>query len=373
MPKLQRNDFKVKLFQKATGLANHLAALPNRLLPAPFRLIQMGSAFWQSRALATAAELGVADTLGDAEMSSAELAAELHLHEDHLYRLLRMLASSGVFEERMERRFLNNRLSACLRRDHPRSVRAIILMHNAPEMSRPWFESFTPAVRSGEVPFVLTHGQELFPYMDNHPQLDALFTEAMEAVEGLTGSDYLRDFDWSRFDRLIDVGGSNGRKSIAILQQTPQLRALVFDRPPVVADATNYWRDKVSPSLLERIEFRGGDIFEAIPPARSDNDLYLFVAVFHGMGDEEVKRVLGNLKFACGDHRPTLVIADAVARVHKIDPTIASLDLQMLVNTRGRERTLSEWRQLLAATGFDIQEVVDVRAFARFLVARLAA
>jgi hypothetical protein len=368
MKGLQRNGFKVKMFQAAMRVANWLAALPNRVTPPPFRLIQMGSAYWQSRALYVAAELGVADALGDGEKSSSELAAELGAQEGHLYRLLRMLASLGVFCESGERRFSNSKLSACLRRDHPQSVRAMILMHNSLEMSRPWFESLGPAIRSGDTPFVLSHGEELFAYMDSHPAFDALFTEAMEAVEGLTGTDYLQDFDWGRFDRLIDVGGSNGKKSIAILQQQPQLRALVFDRPQVVAGAADYWRSKVTPQLMQRLEFDGGDMLQAIPPAESDNDLYLFVAVFHSMDDETAGQVLANLRTACNGYQPTIVIADMVAAAQNIDPTTASFDMQMLMGTRGRERTLVEWQALLQGSGFELREVVAVRTFARLLV-----
>ncbi|MGD8914120.1 MAG: methyltransferase [Candidatus Thiodiazotropha sp.] len=371
MSRLQRNGFKVTLFLKAIGFSNWLAALPNKLLPPPFRLIQMGSAYWQSRALYTATRFAIADTLGDGEKSSDELADELALKEDHLYRLLRMLTSLGVFEECGHRRFRNNKLSDHLRQDHPQSVRAMVLMHNSPEISRPWFEFLEPAIRTGEIPFELSNGEELFSYMDNHHEFDALFTEAMQAVDALIGTDYLYDFDWGRFERMIDVGGANGSKTVAILQKQPQLSALVFDRPPVVAGAADYWRDKLPSSVLERLAFSGGDMFEAIPPARSDNDLYLFAAIFHGLGRKQAHRVLDNLRVACGKHHPTIVIADMLAQTQDIDPNIASFDMQMLVNTRGRERTLDEWHKLLASSGFALQEIVDVRAFAKLLVVHI--
>ncbi len=368
MKGLQRNRFKVKLFHAVTGLGNWLAALPNRLIPPPFRIIQMSSAFWQSRAIYVAAELGLADALGDDEKSVGAIAKQLGLHEDYTYRLMRMLASLGVFDERSGRVFRNSRLSHCLRSDHPQSVRAMVLMHNSPQMTRPWVEALGPAMRSGEVPFVASHGTILFDYMARDPEFDALFIRAMEAVEALTGDAYLQDFDWSHFERIIDVGGSNGQKTIAILKRHPHLRALVFDRPQVVAGAANYWRDKVPATVLERLAFAAGDMLEAIPSAQGDNDLYLFVAVFHGMDDEEAGQVLERLGEALGDKRPTVVIADAVAQSTGIDPTIAAFDMQMLVGTRGRERTRDEWEELLAAHGFAIREVVDVRTFASLLV-----
>ncbi len=83
--------------------------------------------------------------------------------------------------------------------------------HNFPEMSKLWFESLGLAILTGEVPFVLSYGEEVFAYMDHQPEFDGFFTHAVEAVEELTGTEHLQDFDRGRFDRLIDAGGSNGK------------------------------------------------------------------------------------------------------------------------------------------------------------------
>lgn len=349
---------------------NWLARLPDKLVPPPFRVIQLGCAFWHSRALFVAAELGVADVLGDEQKSSQQIAEVLDLNADYLYRLLRLLASIGVFEESAEKFFRNNRLSDCLRKDHPQSIRDMVLLHNSPEMSRPWFESLELAIRGGEVPFVHSHGEELFDFMDHHPEFDELFTGAMESVQALTGLDYLDDFDWSRFDRLIDVGGSNGAKTMAILERYPNLRATVFDRPRVIEKAVDYWRGK-DDEALARMSFCGGDMLDSVPVARSSRDIYLFIAIFHSMSDSQAEKVLGNVQRACRSHRPTVVIIDAVAEEQNIDPSVASFDMQMLIGTRGRERTESEWRRMLESCGFKLQEIVNLRTFARLLVVEI--
>lgn len=368
MSSLQQNRFKVRMFHKALAFANWLATLPNRMTPPPFRLIQIGSAFWQSRALYVAAKLGVADSLVGGERGTAELAEELTLHEDNLYRLLRMLSSIGVFMELPGRRFTHSKLSEYLRSDHPQTVRDMVLMHNSPQMSTPWMEALEPAIRSGEIPFQRSHGATLFDYMDQHPEFDALFSRAMDAVEGLTGTAYLQDFDWSRFERIIDVGGSLGSKSIAILEQHPGLKALVFDRPPVIAGAAQHWQELGKEALLERMEFAGGDMLQKIPQATGPGDLYLFVAVFHGMGDEEANRVLDQLQQAMRNSGARALIADTVAEECGIDPTVAGFDMQMLMGTRGRERTHSEWQTLLQQSGLQIDEIVDIRSFPKFIV-----
>ncbi len=369
MKTLQKNAFKVKLFERAMGFADWLARLPNKLTPPPFRLIQIGSAYWQSRALYVATILGLADELAKGERSCQQIATALSLHEDNLYRLMRMLASIGVFKEHNHRMFSNSPLSEPLRRDHPQSIRAMILLHNSPEMTRPWNDNLEQAVRQGEVPFEGCNGEELFGYLSSHPEYDDLFSRAMDAVEGITGTDYLHDFDWSCFGRIIDVGGSQGGKTLSILKQNPQLEALVLDRPQVVAGAREYWRKRADmQEPLGRVEFVGGDMLEAIPPAKDKKDIYLLMAIFHALSDEMAVRVLQNLHQAMGGHSATAVIADAVVAEAGIDPNHAAFDMQMLIGTRGRERTRSEWEGLLSTGGFSIAEIVNIRTFAKFIV-----
>ncbi len=372
MSSLQRNAFKVKVFQGVVRFANALTSLTHKLVPPPFRIIQIGSAYWQSRALYVATELGVADEIGDKVMASDVIAQRLGLHADNLYRLLRMLASIGVFDECDERIFRNNKLSHCLRSDAEQSVRQMVLLHNSPEMSRPWFEMLSPALRSGEVPFALSHKEELFEYLDHHPKFDSLFTGAMESVESLTGTDHLDDFDWGRFERIIDVGGSNGSKALAILKRNPGLKALVFDRPQVIEKATSHWDDRIDEDLLARLTFMSGDMLQAIPLAHSNLDLYLFIAIFHCMDDTQAGKILTNLRMACAQHYPTIAIIDCVAEATRINPTVASFDMQMLIGTRGRERTEAEWRALLTRNGFVLQEVIATRTFARLLVVKVS-
>ncbi len=311
----------------------------------------------------------MADALDENELSASALAEALQVHEEHLFRLLRMLAALGIFEQTAPRTFRNNKTSHHLRAAHPQSVRAMVLMHNSPEMTAPWLAPLEEAIRDGGVPFAKVHGSDLFDYMDDHREFDLLFGSAMDAVENLTGTDYLADFDWSAFGRIIDIGGSKGAKTAAILRENPKLEAVVFDRPQIM-DAARAESAQLAPELRERMTFEGGDMFDRIPPATSNRDLYLFVAIFHGMADEECLTVLNRLKTAAGGHAPTAVFVDMVMPEVGADATTASFDMQMLVNTRGRERTEAEWRTLLERAEFALEAVLPVRTFAKFVVAR---
>lgn len=370
MKKLATNPFKVKLFNQLMSVANALQNIPTKITPRPFRLMQIGSLFWQSRALYVATKLELADTLGDGEKSTLEIATTLQLHENHLYRLLRMLASIGIFEETAPRVFKNCKTSAFLRQDNPKNVRTMILMHNSPEMTEPWMESLEDSIRDGGVPFAKVYGVELFDYMDAHHDFDLLFSEAMDSVENLTGNLFLQDFNWGQFERIIDVGGSKGSKALSILKSYPNLKAVVFDRPQIIEAAKTYWPDKIAADVLARMDFEDGNLFGSLPVAQSDNDLFVLFAIFHGLSDEQCSIILSNLKSAIGHYKATILFGDAVAEEIYINPTVASFDMQMLIGTKGRERTQSEWEQLLENAGFEILEVMNVRTFAKFIVAK---
>jgi len=369
---LQKNAGAVRRFSGLMKFAGWLQNIPNKVTPPPFRLMQIGSAFWQSRVLYVATRLDIATVLGDGHLTADEIAAHVSADPDATYRLLRMLAAMGIFEEVSPRVFSNNGLSTYLREDNPKNVGAMILMHNSEEMSRPWYEQLEKGVKSGDVPFRLAHGRELFGYMDSHPEFDALFSRAMDSVEALTGDSFARDFDWGRFERVIDVGGSRGSKSLAILKRHPHLKALVVDRAQVIREAGQYWIGREAPELLARLSFQAGDLLESVPTATGDKDIYLLSAVLHGFDDDTCVKALHNLAIAIASAGTGARIAlmELVMAESRADLTSAAFDMQMFMGTRGRERTLDQWRNLFDRCGLVLEEKVSLQSFAKILVLR---
>lgn len=365
---LQKNRGAVRRFARLLKIGAWLQGLTQRGTPAPFRLLQIGSAFWQSRALYVAARLDVAGMLADEALSSAELAARCQVQEDALFRLLRMLAALGVFSEVAPGRFRNNALSNCLRRDNPQCVRDMILVHNSPELSLPWQHTLEEGIRTGTPPFALQFGEELFDYMDTHPEFDRLFSRAMDAVEALAGDSFAADFDWSRFRRVIDVGGSAGSKSRAILHRHPALEAMVLDRPAIIdkvlADLAAAPRD----ALRERLQFAPGDAFQGVPAARDAGDIYLLSAVLHGFDDAQCTRILRHVATGIGQSGALCAILEVVMPPQGADYASASFDMQMFMGTRGQERTLAQWQALFAHSGLRLREQVDLQSFAKILL-----
>ena len=364
----QKHGLAVRLFASVMKFSARLMGLPGRMTPPPFRLLQIGSAFWQSRALHVAASLDIAGVIGDGELDADEIAARIDCDPAAIFRLMRMLATLGVFERTAPRRFRNNAVSGYLREDRPDSLRAMVLMHNSATMSRPWYEAFEQGVRDAEVPFRQVHGATLFAYMDEHPAFDALFAKAMDGVEALIGDSFASDFDWSRFQRLIDVGGSRGSKSLAILKRHPGLQALVVDRVQVVREATDSLRGRETAALLDRIRFQVGDVLGELPAAESERDIYLLCALLHGFDDETCVRALRNLAANLGDSGARIAVMEMILPEMEADPAGCAFDLQMLVTAGGRERTLAEWQELFERSGLALEEVVKLRALGGIMV-----
>ena len=370
---LQRQALRTRAFQWAMNFSNRLQRLPNRLAPPPFRLMQIGSAFWQSRVLHVAAQLDLATTLADQPLTPHELAARSQSDPDALARLLRMLAAMGIFEFDRKGRVANNALSQPLRTDSPVCVRNMVLMHNSPEMSRPWYEALVKGVRGGQVPFAVCHGQAMYAYMDDHAEFDALFSRAMDEVESLGGDSFATAFDWGAFNRVIDIGGSKGAKCAAILRRHLSLRALVVDRSQVVAQARAWWSAKGDPGCRDRIEFHEGDALTGpLPAAEGTGDAYLLSALLHGFDDAECIEALRQVGLAVGGTGAAIVLLELVMPDHDADLMSASFDMQMFMGTRGRERTQQEWQALFSRSGLVLEEVVLLASFGRMLVLRQA-
>lgn len=371
---LQHRPMAARAFALLAKFSNAMQAWPNRMTPPAFRLLQIGSAFWQSHVLAVAARLDLATVLGDATLPATDLAAQVGADPHALRRLLRMLAAMGVFDEVTPGCYRNNALSNALRTDKPGSVRAMVLMHNSPEMSRPWFEQLEQGIRSGDVPFRLQHGQALFDYMDSHAEFDALFAQAMDQVEALTGDSFATEFDWRAFDRVIDVGGSKGAKSMAILKRHPHLHAVVVDRAQTIGHAAEFWRTQPGEDTahaLARMRFEVGDVLAGVPAAASPKDAYLLSAVLHGFDDDTSVQALLTVARAAAPQNARIVLLELIMPDHHADLASASFDMQMLMGTRGAERTRSEWDAVFVRAGVRLEEVVHLASFGKMLVLRV--
>jgi hypothetical protein len=301
--------------------------------------------------LYAAAALDIADKLADGTKGVDELAAAAGLHAPSLYRILRVLAAAGVFIEEDGRRFANTPLSALLRNDVPGSLRDFIMLFGDETSWRSW-EGILHAVRTGEAPFEHLYGEKFFDYLQGHAETAAMFDRAMASASSTTNLAVAEAYDFSGLGIVVDVAGGTGSALCSILVATPALHGIVFDLPHVGDRARAFI---AAQGLAGRCEFAGGSFFESVPPGA---DAYFMKHILHDWGDEECAKILACCRNAMGP-RARLLVCERIVPPGNEPSSAKLIDLHMMMtNHGGKERTEREYRELLAASGFDLRRVV---------------
>ncbi len=210
---------------------------PTTDLPLPFVFIQMALGNWVSQSIYAAAKLGIADLLKDGAKSCEELASATQTHERSLYRLLRALASVGIFAETEPGYFTLTLLANYLQSDVPDSLKAIAIMNGA-EQYRSWGDLMY-SLQTGESAFERLYGMNLFEYYAQNPEAAKIFNQAMTSLSALENASVVSDYDFSNIQTLVDVAGGHGKLLTDILKANPKIKGILFDQPSVIAGATS--------------------------------------------------------------------------------------------------------------------------------------
>lgn len=304
-----------------------------------------------SRAIYVAAQLDIATLVADGPETCTELARVTHSHGATLYRLLRALASYGLFAEDDQGRFANTGISALLRSDIAGSMRPLILMFGD-ELSVTLWQSLLHSVTTGEPGFEHVYGMQNFDYLARHPDKAKIFDDAMVSVSSMTNEAITQVYDFFSFDTIVDIAGGYGSTLCAILKTNPSLRGVLFDMPHVAAGATKYIAEQ---GLTDRCSLVTGDFFESVPPGA---DAYFMKHIIHDWDDARCVKLLRNCH-AAAPKGATLFVCERVVPIGNT-PSYSKLgDLVMLMMTSGgRERTETQYRTLLKEGGFKINRFI---------------
>lgn len=307
---------------------------------------------WITQALYVAAKLGLADLVKDGPRGATELAAATATHGPALYRLLRGLASLGVFAESDGERFGLTPLAECLRSDVPGSQRALAIM-NGEEHYRAWGDLLY-SVRTGKTAFDEIYEMHVFDYLARNPEQGKIFDEAMVGVHGRETAAMLDAYDFSGIGVLADIGGGNGSLLKAVLSKHRNIRGILYDLLHVVERA----RQSIQAAgLADRCQVAGGNFFQSVPPGA---DAYLMRHIIHDWDDAKATTILKNVHQAMGKGSKLLLIEGVVPPGN--GPSFTKLlDLTMLVIPGGKERTEAEYRDLLKQAGFRLARIVPTQ------------
>lgn len=322
-----------------------MSATPSE--PAEAILLRLIGGYRASQGLYVVTKLGIPDLIAESPKDTESLARATGTHPDRLYRLLRALATNGLFTMDESGRFGLSEVSSLLKSD-PNGSMASVAIFAGEEPYRAWGD-LLHTVRTGETAFDHLYGMGHFEYLESHPDAAATFNRLMAWSVGVGGFP-LAGYDFGNRRVIVDVGGGKGALIAATLRAHPHLGGILFDQAVAVRDAPEMLRTS---GVEDRCKIVVGSAFEAIP---SGGDVYVMSRILHDWPDDRALVLLSNCRKAMSDG-DTLLLVEGVLVERLLPSSRAWIDLVMMVMTGGRERTEAEWRILLERAGFTLVQV----------------
>ncbi len=317
--------------------------------PLQAQLGQLVTAHWTSQAIYAAAKFGIADLLREGSRSVTELASATDTKPELLYRLMRALASVGIFAEQDERRFALTPLAELLRSDVAGSQRSLALMMGE-DQYRAW-GNLADTVQTGDNAYEKLFGKPIFERLAEQPEKAQIFDDAMTGIHGRETAAILDAYDFSGIKVIADIGGGNGSKITAILQKYPNMQGILFDLSHVIQRAQHVIE---TAGLSDRCQLVPGDFFQAVPGRA---DAYLMRHIIHDWDDEKSLQILANCHAVMSPGNKLLVVESVIPPGN--EPFMGKfLDLTMMLIPGGKERTAREYRDLYDKAGFDLVRIV---------------
>lgn len=321
-----------------------LVTLNRSLFPGSVVLYEQFQYFWLLPALYTAAKLNIAGHLSERPMTTRELADILECQHDQLFRLMRALASQGIFRQTRDGKFRLNRLSKPLL-DGPDSLRAMIMHHLGP-VNWNLMSNLEKAVREGKDPFLDLHGKGIYDYLKEHPAEYEIFDRSMSNLSELSLLPILNAHDFSCYPVIADIGGGEGFLLANLLKHAPQSTGILFDTREALSKALS---GAIDNAAINRIRLIEGDFFQSVPPGAS---LYLMKNILHNWPDEACSQILSVIRQQMLPGASVMVIEMVVPDGNS--PSLSKmLDIQMMASMNGgRERTRPEFEKIFHSAGF---------------------
>lgn len=313
-------------------------------------MLRIISGFWISRAIYIAAKLGIADLVRDQPKTADELATATGTHAPSLYRVLRALASVGIFAEAGEGRFSLSSLAETLQSGVPGSLRAFAITELGEEHYPAWGD-LMHSVRTGKIAFDHHFGVDVWKFFEQHPENARIFNNAMSGMTAAANEAIMARYDFSAIKKIVDVGGGHAGLITSVLNTNPGMKGVLFDSPQVVEGA----QPRIAAAgLSDRCEIVAGDFFAAVP---AGGDGYILKWIIHDWNEDRATIILRNCRSAITNDGRLMVIEAVIPAGG--EPHFAKfIDLNMLVMTGGRERTEEEFRRLFDASGFRLMRIV---------------
>ncbi|MGG6265201.1 methyltransferase [Leptolyngbya sp. AN03gr2] len=341
--------------------ANAPKVLPH--LPPQIAMLQMIGGFRVSRAIYVAAELGIADLLAKSSQTVEELAQATGTHPRSLYRVLRALASLGVFTEAEDSQFHLTPIGEYLRSDVSDGIAATVKLLGESWHWQIW-GNLCDSVQTGQAAFDRQYGQNFFDYSEQNPEFGRKHGPSKTSISARASASLVECYDFTNLNQVVDVNlfGGYGNSLIPLLRAHPHLQGVLYDLPCVIESARPAiaQADRTDPTVAikERIQLVEGHCLDAVP---SGGDAYLLMFVLHNWDDLRTIKILQNCYAAMSSTAKLLIVEMMMPKGN--DPFVGKfIDLEsLLITPGGYERTVSQYQSLLEAAGFRMTRMIATR------------
>jgi hypothetical protein len=284
------------------------------------------------------ATLRIANYIAAGSTDIKTLARSAECNADFLQRVLRHLVSKGVFAEPAPGHFALNQAALEVQRF------GLNLDGIGGRIAHAWGTLLT-AVRTGKPAYHECFGLPFWEDLQAHPDIAASFDELMgPAGHGIPDPEVLLTGGWEKIKTVVDVGGGTGALLVKILRAHPQIQGTLVDFPGTVARAEALLQ---AAGVRERVRTIGQSFFDPLPAGA---DLYLLKSILNDWPDQEALLILRRCAEAARPSGRIVIMGGVVP-----DDSMPSLLTPEMVLLGGKERPLTEFRDLAQQSGLSIQ------------------
>jgi hypothetical protein len=295
--------------------------------PTPDRILQIGTAFWSSRTVLCAVELGVFTMLAQAPADLDSLMRRFGFQDrgardffDALVALGFLGREDGIYRNTPDTDFF-------LDRAKPSYIGGVLEM--ASKRLYGFWDRLIPALQTGEPQNEVRHAEDPFAAIYASEEGLEGFLGAMTGISRGANVAIARQIPWDRYQTCADVGTAQGDLVAQIALANPHLKGIGFDLPQVASVFQEY---VAGMGLAERVNFAPGDFFkDELPKA----DVILMGHILHDW-DLPTKKMLLEKTYRAIPEGGAVVIYDAIIDDDRSQNAFGLLmSLNMLIETPG--------------------------------------
>ena len=331
-----------------------LISLSKKMYPANVVISEHIQYFWLLSCIRVAAELNIAEILKNGPKTIEEIAQLSGTHSESLHRVMRALASQGIFRKNRDNRFANTSLSKPLM-DGKGSLRNMI-MHHLGKLNWSVFNEILYTVKTGKDAFSKVNGKRIYDYLSEQEEESALFDKSMTDLTDFSIEPLLNSYDFSGYKTIADIGGGEGLLLANILFKHKNTQGILIDLPAGLNNSQMIFEKY---GVTDRVRIIPGNFFESVPEMA---DAYIVKNIIPNWSDEEGVMILTNIRQVLPDNGKILLIEMVLEEDNR--PSYGKIiDIQMMVCMQdGKERTRKEFRAIIEKAGLKIKRIVPTIA-----------